>query len=324
MSTGEYVIMLGDDDALMPSFFTKIVEVAHQFNKPDVIYIDAYIYAYPEVFENFPAGYLATRCNPFFATTEPCVVSMESRAQLVGLWMSFKDQASFNMQFSILRAEFIQSAIRHHRDFFQSLFPDYYATTICFLTAPRVVIYQQPLVIIGINKKSHGFYFLRNQLKVARQVLHAGTADSELENIKQYLLPGDWLTEGWLSAMVRVQQNCPAELAAYAIRLNMKAYRQRTIRNLYSRYYRDHLISSVDFKTFTSALSLSERIWGIWLTLYYSLAGLLTEQHRKTAFGLFTRVLGKSYQPMMYQPAGKAVNILEVFEQMNRGHVAKE
>ena len=68
MSTGDYILMLGDDDALVPRF-GEIVK-PFQTDIPDVIYLSAYHYAYPNTLDFKPSGYLAIVRNSEFMTKD--------------------------------------------------------------------------------------------------------------------------------------------------------------------------------------------------------------------------------------------------------------
>src|SRR5579862_803983 len=46
-SRGQYVVMLGDDDALAPGFLSRAQHLITAFSRPDAIYSMAYHYAYP-------------------------------------------------------------------------------------------------------------------------------------------------------------------------------------------------------------------------------------------------------------------------------------
>src|ERR1700751_5709322 len=38
MCRGQYVIMLGDDDGLMPGYFARLMSAIHEIDEPDIIY----------------------------------------------------------------------------------------------------------------------------------------------------------------------------------------------------------------------------------------------------------------------------------------------
>ena len=62
-SAGRYVIMMGDDDALVPGWLAEATTLLRQFDEPDALYAMAYHYAYPGVVPGHPEGYLATVNN---------------------------------------------------------------------------------------------------------------------------------------------------------------------------------------------------------------------------------------------------------------------
>src|ERR1700733_1385243 len=45
--TGDYVLMLGDDDALLDGYFTRTRRLIAEFDDPQVIYHSALLYSYP-------------------------------------------------------------------------------------------------------------------------------------------------------------------------------------------------------------------------------------------------------------------------------------
>src|SRR5215469_6399880 len=60
---GEYIIMLGDDDALTPGLLVRLSDLIQRFRRPDVLYLGAYYYAYPGVFASKPEGYFCSVKN---------------------------------------------------------------------------------------------------------------------------------------------------------------------------------------------------------------------------------------------------------------------
>ena len=55
-SSGDYVIMLGDDDALLSTYFSRTRRLIAEFDQPQVIYHNALVYAYPGVVPDEPDG----------------------------------------------------------------------------------------------------------------------------------------------------------------------------------------------------------------------------------------------------------------------------
>jgi glycosyltransferase involved in cell wall biosynthesis len=84
-STGDYVIMLGDDDCLMKGFFTTIKTLIETYNRPDFIYSKAFLYAYPGVLPDFPKGFLKSYdyASFFKSAKEPFWLRREQALNLV-------------------------------------------------------------------------------------------------------------------------------------------------------------------------------------------------------------------------------------------------
>ena len=57
-STGEYIIMLGDDDCLMKESLLKASQLIDEYHEPDFIYSSSLLYAYPGVIPQYPEGFL--------------------------------------------------------------------------------------------------------------------------------------------------------------------------------------------------------------------------------------------------------------------------
>jgi glycosyltransferase involved in cell wall biosynthesis len=156
-STGDYVIMLGDDDGLMRGHLSTMARLVRDFDSPELIYTGAFIYAYPGVLPEHPEGYLRRNCNPIFASDEPFWLPPARARAIVDKSMQLKMPITFNMQHSVISRRFID-ALAVHGPFFQSPYPDFYATNVAFLKARRLLIYQRPMVTIGITRKSYGFF----------------------------------------------------------------------------------------------------------------------------------------------------------------------
>lgn len=160
-ATGDYVIMLGDDDALVPGALARLAGLIDGHGRPDVVYVMAYHYAYPGVFGHAPAGYFcAVNNSPVFDRDEPYLLPPEEARALARKAVQFRHQISFNAQHFVWRRDYIA---RLGQPLFQSPYPDYFACFVTFSTAATILVDPTPQAIIGIAKQSFGFYFARNQ-----------------------------------------------------------------------------------------------------------------------------------------------------------------
>jgi len=209
-ATGRYVVMLGDDDGLMPGYVARLRQLVERFGGPDVIYSGAYIYAYPGVMPDDPEGYLQPYGYADFLKrrTQPFVLDPARRRRLVERAMHFRARYGFNMQFSTVSMRLVEE-LAPRGPFFQSAFPDYYATNVAFLTAREVVAEPRPLVVIGVTPKSYGFFHAHAQEEAGKAFLGSVTDDRARQRLEGAMLPGSNINAGWLSALESIWARYP-------------------------------------------------------------------------------------------------------------------
>jgi len=205
-SRGRYVVMLGDDDGLMPGYVGRIRELVERYDEPDVIYGGAWLYSYPGVDPAEAAGYLQPYGYAQFmrGAREPFVLDRSTAREMVRHAMRFRMRYGFNMQFSTVSRRLVDQ-LAPQGPFFQSAFPDYYATNVAFLTARRIVVEPRPLVAIGITPKSYGFFHLNDREEVGKSFLEALPDEAARERLKAIEMPGTNINTGWLSALEAIR-----------------------------------------------------------------------------------------------------------------------
>jgi glycosyltransferase involved in cell wall biosynthesis len=202
-SNGDYVVMLGDDDALLPGYFSALRALAERFDRPDAIYTGALLYAYPDVLPEAPDGYLQPNLHaPFFkGAHEPFVLDPELARRLVRAAMDFRLLYDFNMQYTALNRRTVDDLSRG-RDFFHSPYPDYYAMNLVFARARRIVVDPKPRVVIGITRRSYGFFHFNRRETDARALLNTDEVEPEIRrDLAKIVLPGTDINTSWLLAM---------------------------------------------------------------------------------------------------------------------------
>lgn len=262
-ATGNYVIMLGDDDCLMPDFCKTVAELAERFENPDLIYTDAYLYSYPGIFPEYPNGFLQLGYNVRFTSREPFLLGRDEAIEIVGEALAMKDPLSFNMQVSTIRREYILS-LQAQGAFFQSPFPDYYATIATFLTAKRILIYQQPIVVIGISPKSYGYFFFNRKENEGILVLN-NSQELHQSRLEEVLLPGSWEATCRLVAMETVVSNYRDQLEPFGFSVDVARYRRIQMDYNWAAYKQLQTISSTEFEHFRHQLN-----WLEWLRYWYA------------------------------------------------------
>ncbi len=239
-ATGDYILMLGDDDALAPGFIRCVVDLIGRHARPDIVYSAAYHYGYPHVVPSNPEGYLAEISNSVFFKnqTGPFLLSIAEARRVARAIGDLRYLFGFNSQHFLFRAEFLKS-IRlaggpattgtpaAFPAIFQSPFPDFFAAMVTFMNARSVLVVPDPLVIIGISPKSFGYYYFNDQLKDGYKFLDNDQVSPEVrDSLKGVLLPGDQLNSLWLIAAESARR---AMGAGAEVTVNIERYRQLQI-----------------------------------------------------------------------------------------------
>lgn len=201
LSSGDYVIMLGDDDGLLQGCMETLRDLAEKFDAPDAIYLNTYLFAYPGAVAEFPDGYLQPYGYALFfrGTTEPFVLKKQEAVRLARDAARFHARYGFNMQFVAVSRAMIDR-IQARGAFYQSTFPDYFAMNAIFLTAERLIVCPKALVVIGISPKSYGSYYAARDAAAGNAFLASFPSEVGPE-LRAVVLPGDSINNGWLFAM---------------------------------------------------------------------------------------------------------------------------
>src|SRR5581483_1295738 len=224
MATGDYIIMLGDDDCLLKDYFSLCADLIKQNDFPDMLYNGALTYVYPGVLREEPKGYLVQcgHASFFIDEKKPFLLSKETRHRLVKEIMNFNVSVNFNMQHSLINRKLVK-ALGEYGDFFQSPYPDYYATTALLLKAERVLAVPYSMVVIGVTPKSFGWYYLNNKEKEGAAFLQNFPTNDEIyKQMSKHILAGSDMNTSWLFAMEFVRRNFSRE---FFLKVNYKKFR---------------------------------------------------------------------------------------------------
>jgi glycosyltransferase involved in cell wall biosynthesis len=211
-SDGEYVIMLGDDDGLMRGYFSRLHGLIQRFGEPDFVYHGAFLYAYPGVMPGNPGGFLRTygRSEIFQGSREPFWLDRGRALKFAGDSLSFRATFDYNMQFSLVSRRLIES-MKRYGQFYQSPYPDYYASNAMMLKAERVLVVPQPLVTIGISPRSFGFYYFNDAESDGNEFLNNLPDREMVDRLRRVILPGVAMNTSWLIAMETLAVNLGEE-----------------------------------------------------------------------------------------------------------------
>ena len=213
-SSGDYIIMLGDDDCLMGRCLSIAKALLESHQRPDLLYTKTAQFAYPNVMPTFPRGFVEYGYSEFLGEkTEPFFLTRKSAIACVEKALSFQVVYGFNMQHSIFSREMVVRLARKG-PFFQSPYPDYYATNVLMLTTERILVCPWPLIGIGISPKSFGFFYFNRREGEGVNFLQLAGDPEMVSSLKPVILPGSNMNTSWLLAMETLKRNFPDEIPA--------------------------------------------------------------------------------------------------------------
>jgi glycosyltransferase involved in cell wall biosynthesis len=200
-ATGEYLAMLGDDDALCPGHLAAIADCAREFRSPDLIYTGAYLLTYPGARSDRPEGSLQPYGYAEFlrGREAPFLLDPREARHVVDEFLAFSCVYGFNTQFTTLSRNLIDG-LRRRGPLYQSPFPDYYATNAAMLEASKIAVLPAPLVVIGVTPKSYG-HFHEDRDEMAGRAFLGGVPSAAVDALAgNEVLPGTNINTSWLYA----------------------------------------------------------------------------------------------------------------------------
>lgn len=310
---GDYIIMLGDDDGLMRGYFTTLSELILKFEAPDFIYTNAFLYAYPGVLPGVPEGFLRTysRRELFNSSNEPYWLESEKATKLVNYSLNFQVMFDYNMQFSLVSRRLIED-MKKYGPFYQSPYPDYYASNAMLLKAKRILIVPQPLVTIGISPKSFGFYYFNDAEAGGNSFLQNMPDQHMVDRLQNVILPGTDMNTSWLVSMETLVLNFAVE---FDLRVQYGRYRYIQICSVLAGMIMGKDGAMKIYRQLKEKLTLAE--W-IFYALPFSLIARIPVG--RIRMNLANRVLlSTRSHPRIHMPEveGRFKTILDVYEQVD-------
>lgn len=257
LASGEYILMLGDDDALSPEFFNLINPLLKD-ESPDLIYLSAFHYCYPGVMPGIDAGYFArVRCELFKGRTKPFNLDLDYAKELADSVINFTHRFNFNAQHFLLRKDFIRQ-FDNIGSLYQSPYPDFFAAIIIFYYAKSILVLPQESVIIGISPKSFGAYYFSNRHKDGYKFLQNEDIDP---SVKEFVLknefPGDMNNTNWLISAEMARHHLPKN---YSGIVNIDRYKAIQIISLLRNKFWHQSTGQYELKDIKNKLTESESI----------------------------------------------------------------
>jgi len=333
LSTGDYVLMIGDDDILLKNHFQIIHNLMEKFEQPDLIYTNAFLYAYPGVIPEFPQGVF----QPFGSLygmpkhETPFWLDQTCKLNILQETLKFRSIYSTNMQHAWIRRSLLEK-VKRNGQFFYSPYPDIYAMSALFLEAERLLIYPKELVVIGISTKSHGCYAINKKETEAIGLLNIKNEMTEISSLKSVLLPGFIVYTYWLGAIELFKLHFPIE--KYNLKLHYEIYRKEQINYISYFYFSDKEKFRSQYKALTACLTFSEKLFYVYIRSLKKLSGMIESELPDFAKKLYRRFIQMirpspsnqiTYTSLNPPPGyllpnekpNRFTHILEVYDQVN-------
>ncbi|TDI78938.1 MAG: glycosyltransferase, partial [Betaproteobacteria bacterium] len=314
-SDGDYVIMLGDDDCLMKGYFSTLKRMIEEYNVPDLLYTSAFLYAYPDVIPGSPDGFLRSygHSGIFRSSHKPFWLEKSESIALVNHSINFRIHFNYNIQFSLVSRKLIQE-MGKYGSFYQSPYPDYYASNAMMLIAERILIVPQPLVTIGISPKSFGFYYF-NDLESKGNEYLKNIPDPDIAlRLQQVILPGTNMNTSWLLSMETLAQNFGKK---ENLKINYDRYRLLQICAVYVGLMLGKYGAKSAVSDLRSRMTLREQIlYGVSLPILVAMTLIVPKRYHAFIANRINIATGSHPTPFFPQFEGKFITILDVFEKI--------
>ena len=154
-SSGDYVLMMGDDDFLLPGYFDTLDKTIKENDFPDGISYFGYSFIYPDAVDN-TVGYYS---DPHYDYEKKMIdsgkMTKNQMKTIVYDMFKFKNRLPLNTLPHIWSRKVIN---RVDGELFRPPYPDHFALNAIFLKANTWVFSKKKLYIIGVTPKSYGHY----------------------------------------------------------------------------------------------------------------------------------------------------------------------
>ncbi len=230
-STGDHVLLIGDDDCLLPGAVARMRALLEHYEQPDVLSFGAFGFAFPTAMAPGSPAYYSDPLFPYWAQLPARgVLPADLRARCVRDFFRFEIRICPNLQTTLVSREALRSL---RNGAFREPYPDFYAINALLLTAERWAHADENLVVVGISPKSFG-----------RTLKGGGTDDGRrylgIDTTFPGYLPGTDMINGSYRFLQALLEDYRPELGPIEISRSNYVYRQG-----YS-WYLDFRLGNID------------------------------------------------------------------------------
>ncbi len=248
---GDYFVMMGDDDYLMPGALRCLQELLSVHESPDCILFNGYSYVAPNSIREDGVSYWSPYHHHYDSSFSPGEINVAQRMSIVTDMFRFRQKIPLNMQTTV----FSRRAVTDMKPVFLPPFPDHYLLNALLIDAGKWVFAPQRLVVVGVSPKSFGHYFYEQKSVAGLDYLGVQTREPGL-------LPGNELLNGMYRWLLLLLKSYPAALRG--VRVNRPAYLIRQLR-FWLVQYRYGTIERRELAGRLKSLSVSD-----WFYLFFS------------------------------------------------------
>jgi glycosyltransferase involved in cell wall biosynthesis len=219
-SSGDYILMMGDDDFLLPDYFRRMDAILERHGDPDCVLYNGYSFVAPDSIGGDTKSFYSPRHFDFGPDLQSeRQLSTDEQLGIVRDMFRWRIRIPLNMQTALV-ARSVGERIKG--GFFQPPFPDHYALNALMLTGARWIFSPERLVVVGVSPKSFGHYVYSSREA-------SGLAYLGIDPKSPGQLPGSPLLNGMHEWLYRLLASYPPELAG--INVDRGGYVRRQIYN---------------------------------------------------------------------------------------------
>jgi glycosyltransferase involved in cell wall biosynthesis len=215
-ATGDYLMLLGDDDLLLPGAIARLRALIDAHDAPEVVSFEAYGFAFPDALDEGSPAYYSDPLFPYEPKLAEGTLSPERRLRFVRDFFDFDITFCPNLQ-TTLASRAVMERLRNGA--FREPYPDFYLVNALLLIARSWVHTPDKLTVVGISPKSFG-----RTLKGGGT--DAGRAYLGIDTSFPGYLPGSDMNNGSHLFLQRLAEDYRPELGDTEISRSKYVYRQ--------------------------------------------------------------------------------------------------
>jgi len=201
--TGDYMVMIGDDDYYLPGYASRIRALVSEHQYPDCVTYNAFSYVFPSAIDGLDVSHYMDSHFAFGKSFKPYqLLGRELQRSIVKEMFRFRPLIPLNMQTTLISRKAVESV---RGELFREPFPDHYALNALLLTVDRWLYVPERLLVIGMSRKSFGHFIYSHHEGEGLRYLGIDTAF-------EHRLPGNELLTAMYMWLLLLKREFPEEL----------------------------------------------------------------------------------------------------------------